>query len=214
MLGMAIPDVEDEAIDPAQPTVAAQPGSALGLTAGAPPEWNVEQFLHGDEAQTALITLERNRLTFAWKCAEVDAAGMALRLGASSLTLGGLLKHLAWVEELYFQDHLAGEPAMAPFDQLDLDADWDDWAWRTADDDSPDALRTLWTRAVHRSRDSLAEALAHGGLDQATHDGMNLRRLLADMIEEYARHTGHADLLREKVDGSTGEGAPRDFPVP
>jgi hypothetical protein len=43
---------------------------------------------------------------------------------------------------------------------------------------------------------------------------MSLRRLLADLIEEYARHTGHADLLREAVDGSTGEGPPRDFPVP
>jgi uncharacterized damage-inducible protein DinB len=186
----------------------------LSFKVGEPPEWDVEQFLHGDEAQTALITLERNRLTFAWKTADVDAAGMTLRLGASTVTLGGLLKHVAWVEELYFQQHLAGRPAMAPFDQLDLEADWDHWAWRTAADDSPDALRTLWSGAVHRSRDALAEALTNAGLDQTTHDGMNLRRLLADMIEEYARHTGHADLLREAVDGSTGEGAPSDFPVP
>jgi hypothetical protein len=56
--------------------------------------------------------------------------------------------------------------------------------------------------------------LSESGLEQTTHDGMSLRRLLVDMIEEYARHTGHADLLREAVDGSTGEGAPRDFPVP
>ncbi len=67
---------------------------------------------------------------------------------------------------------------------------------------------------MHRSRDALVEALSHGGMEQATHDGMSLRRLLADMIEEYARHTGHADLLREQVDGATGEGAPKDFPVP
>jgi hypothetical protein len=67
---------------------------------------------------------------------------------------------------------------------------------------------------VHRSRDALAEALSRGGLEQTTQDGMSLRRLLADMIEEYARHTGHADLLREAVDGSTGEGAPEHFPVP
>jgi hypothetical protein len=128
--------------------------------------------------------------------------------------LGGLLKHLAWVEELYFQHHLAGRAPMAPFDGLDLEADWEDWAWRTAADDTPHALRALWTEAVHRSRDSLAETLSNGGLDQATRDGMSVRRLLADLIEEYARHTGHADLLREAVDGSTGEGSPRDFPVP
>jgi Protein of unknown function (DUF664) len=187
---------------------------AVGFTAGEPPKWDVERFMRGDEVDTALITLERNRRTFAWKCADVDAAGMALRLGPSPVTLGGLLKHLAWVEELYFQHRLAGRASMAPFDGLDLEADWDDWAWRTAAEDTPQALRALWTEAVHRSRDSLAETLANGGLDQATHDGMSVRRLLADMIEEYARHTGHADLLREAVDGSTGEGPPGEFPVP
>ncbi|HET7173352.1 MAG TPA: DUF664 domain-containing protein [Nocardioidaceae bacterium] len=187
--------------------------SALGFAPGEPPAWDVERFLHGDEVDAAVITLERNRLTFAWKCSDVDADGMALRLGPSSVTLGGLLKHLAWVEELYFQDHLAGRPTMAPFDGRDLEADWDEWAWQSAADDSPDGLRALWTEAVHRSRDALAEALPKGGLDQATRDGMNLRRLLVDLIEEYARHTGHADLLREAVDGTTGEGAPRDFPV-
>ena len=130
------------------------------------------------------------------------------------MTLGGLLKHLAWVEELYFQHRLAGRASMSPFDALDLERDWDDWAWATAADDTPDALRALWAEAVHRSRASLTEALSRGGLDQTTHDGMSLRRLLADMIEEYARHTGHADLLREHVDGATGEGAPRTSRCP
>ena len=67
---------------------------------------------------------------------------------------------------------------------------------------------------MHGSRDTLAEVLSRGGLEQTTHDGMSLRRLLADMIEEYAHHTGHADLLREQVDGATGEGPPNDFSVP
>ena len=100
--------------------------------------------MRGDEVDTAVITLERNRLTFAWKCADVDAEGLGLRLGASSVTLGGLLKHLAWVEELYFQNRLADRQSMAPFDQLDLESDWEDWAWSTAADDTPDALRALW----------------------------------------------------------------------
>ncbi len=186
----------------------------LGFTAGSPPEWDVERFLRGDEVDTALITLERNRLTFAWKCADLDAEAMALPLASSSVTLGGLLKHLAWVEELYFQHRLAGRPVMAPFDGLDLESDWEDWPWRTATHDTPQDLRALWVTAVHRSRASLAEALSDGELGQPTHAGMSLRRLLVDIIEEYARHTGHADLLREAVDGSTGEGAPPDFPVP
>ena len=185
--------------------------SAVGFTPGQPPEWDLERFMHGDEVDTAMITLERNRLTFAWKCADVDAGGLGLRLGATSLTLGGLLKHLAWVEELNFQRRLAGRKFMAPFDQLDPESNG---AWETAPDAPPDALRALWVTSVHRSRDALTEALSRGGLDQPTHYGMSLRRLLADVVEEYARHTGHADLLREQVDGATGEGAPKDFPVP
>jgi uncharacterized damage-inducible protein DinB len=188
--------------------------SSFGFTPGRPPERDLELFLRGDEVATAVITLERNRRTFAWKCADVGAEGLGLRLGASSVTLGGLLKHLAWVEELYFQNRLAGRASMAPFDQLDLDRDWEEWAWRSAADDTPEALRALWVETVHRSRDALDEALSRGGLEQPSSDGMSLRRLLVDMIEEYARHTGHADLLREQVDGATGEGPPHDFPVP
>ena len=188
--------------------------TAPGFTAGQPPEWDVERFLHGDEIDTALITLERNRRTFAWKCADLDSEALDHPLASSSVTLGGLLKHLAWVEELYFQQHLWGRPVMAPFDSLDLESDWEDWPWSTANQDTPAALRALWVATVHRSRAALAEALSNGDLAQPTHDGMSLRRLLSDMIEEYARHTGHADLLREAVDGATGEGPPRDFPVP
>jgi hypothetical protein len=140
---------------------------SFGFRPGQPPEWDLERFLRGDEVDTAVITLERNRRTFAWKCAGVGAEGLGRRLGASSVTLGGLLKHLAWVEELYFQDRLAGRPFMAPFDQLDLDGDWEDWAWRTAADDAPDALRALWVATVHRSRDALTEALSRGGLEQS-----------------------------------------------
>ncbi|GAA2153953.1 putative damage-inducible protein DinB [Humibacillus xanthopallidus] len=188
--------------------------SAFGFTPGQPPEWDIERFMRGDEVDTAVITLERNRRAFAWKCADLGAEGLALRLGASSVTLGGLLKHLAWVEELYFQNRLSGRQFMAPFDQLDLERDWETWAWITAADDPPDALRALWTETLYRSREALAEVLARGGLEQKTADGMSVRRLLADIIEEYARHTGHADLLREHVDGATGEGPPKDFPVP
>lgn len=194
--------------------VARMTSATFGFAPGRPPEWDFERFLRGDEIATAVITLERNRRTFAWKCAGVDAEGLRLRLGPSAITLGGLLKHLAWVEELYFQHRLAGRQFRAPFDRLDLDGDWEDWAWTTAADDAPEALRGLWVDTVHRSRDALTEALSRSGLEQTTPDGMSLRRLLADLIEEYARHTGHADLLREQVDGSTGEGPPQDFPVP
>ncbi|GAA2740418.1 DinB family protein [Terrabacter aerolatus] len=186
----------------------------FGFKPGQPPAWDLERFLRGDEVETAVITLERNRRTFAWKCADVDAEAFTRRLGASTVTLGGLLKHLAWVEELYFQRRLAGLAPVAPFDDLDFEQDWDELAWTTAADSTPDELRALWVQTVHRSRESLTAALSRGGLEQTTEDGMSLRRILADLIEEYARHTGHADLLREDVDGATGEGPPRDFPLP
>ena len=90
------------------PPMVARMTSTFGFTPGRPPEWDIERFMRGDEVDTAVITLERNRHTFAWKCADVGADGLRRRLGASSVTLGGLLKHLAWVEELYFQQRLAG----------------------------------------------------------------------------------------------------------
>jgi hypothetical protein len=83
---------------------------------------------------------------------------MRLRLGVPSVTLGGLLKHLAWVEELYFQDLLSGRNPMAPFEQLDIERDRGDWPWNTASDDAPDDLRALWLDTVHQSRDALTGA--------------------------------------------------------
>ncbi len=83
-----------------------------------------------------------------------------------------------------------------------------------AGNDTPEQLYELWDSTVERSRARLDAALADGGPDQPIHisspDGThpNLRRLLCDLIEEYGRHTGHADLLREAVDGLVGEDPP------
>ena len=95
--------------------------------------------------------------------------------------------------------------------------DWDadpNWEWRTAAEDSPEELYRLWEGAVARSRAAVSEALTGGGLEQPARfvwpDGRSpsLRRILIDLIEEYARHVGHADLVRESVDGLTGEDPP------
>jgi hypothetical protein len=86
-----------------------------------------------------------------------------------------------------------------------------DWEWDSAAEDSPDELRALWQDAVARSRALVAEALETGGVDQLAKrswpDGNtpSLRWILLHMIEEYARHNGHADLIRESIDGQTGE---------
>jgi hypothetical protein len=88
-------------------------------------------------------------------------------------------------------------------------SDQPDWEWESAASDSPDALRELWDTAVVQARADIRVALASGGLDQLAVRGApdvpNLRWIIVHMIEEYARHNGHADLLREAVDGQTGE---------
>jgi hypothetical protein len=171
--------------------------------------------LAGGETATLLGSLDRQRATLAWKCGGLDAAGLRATVGASAMTLGGLLKHLALVEDDQFSRKLLGRDPGAPWDTVDWDAD-PDWEWRSAAADSPGELMALWQDAVARSRALLAEALADGGLDRlatgATNDqgeSPSLRRLLIDLIEEYARHVGHADLIRESVDGLTGEDPPR-----
>ena len=181
----------------------------------------IEPPVAGSEVATLLGSMERQRATFAWKAADLDAAGLATTVGASSLTLGGLLKHLAWVEELKFSTVLHGRPPAAPWDAVDWDAD-PEWPWRSAADDSPEHSYRLWHDAVVKARAAIAEALADGGLDRRVAwmpddvpEHPSLRRLLADVLEEYARHTGHADLIREAVDGRVGEDAPGAvFPFP
>jgi hypothetical protein len=165
----------------------------------------------GGEAETLLGSLERQRATFAWKCADLDAAGLRATVGASSITLGGLLKHLAFMEDINFSRHLTGRDLPAPWNGVDWSTD-EGWEWRSAADDSPDQLYALWADAVARSRFAVTDALGRGGLDHGLSNlwghSESLRKLLIDMIEEYARHTGHADLIRESVDGRVGEDPP------
>jgi hypothetical protein len=169
--------------------------------------------LAGTEAEHLVGALDRLRMTFRWKADDLDAAGLHTRIGASSLTLGGLLKHLALVEDYYFATKLNGEPPGAPWDTTYRD-DVTDWEFTSAANDTPEQLYALWDGAVGRSRARLDAAMADAGLDQLVHvsgpDGRHasLRRLLCDLIEEYGRHTGHADLLREAVDGLVGEDPP------
>jgi uncharacterized damage-inducible protein DinB len=169
--------------------------------------------LAGTEAEHLVGALDRLRTTFRWKADALDAAGLATRIGASSLTLGGLLKHLAACEDYHFTTKMRGEPIGAPWEATGWDGS-NDWEFGSAEGDTPEQLYAFWDDAVARSRVRLAAALADGGLDQLIHaawpDGRrpSLRRLLFDLLEEYARHTGQADMLREAVDGRVGEDPP------
>jgi uncharacterized damage-inducible protein DinB len=166
------------------------------------------------EVEMILEALERSRRTFAWKCGGLDDNGLRQSLPSSAMTLGGLLKHLALVESHYTAVAFLGGPLGDPWDRVDP-AEWPDWEWRSAAADSAADLYALWESTVDRTRHVVGDLLRSGGLDQATKltakDGrvQNLRRVLVDLHEEYARHTGHADLLRESIDGLVGEDPPQ-----
>lgn len=169
--------------------------------------------LAGTETEQLVGALERLRATFRWKADDLDATGLQTRVGASTLTLGGLLKHLAANEDQMFTAKMRGERVGAPWDTMGHDGT-NDWEFDSAADDTPEQLYELYDGAVARARERLDSVLAEGGLDQRVHasspDGEHatLRRLVCDLIEEYGRHTGHADLLREVVDGRVGEDPP------
>jgi uncharacterized damage-inducible protein DinB len=162
------------------------------------------------ETETLIGFLDYQRATFAWKSAGLDAAGLSATVGVSTMTLGGMLKHLAFYEDHWFSYRLQGNERWAGWNDGDWDAD-PDWEWNSAADDSPEELHALWQDAVARSRDRLSETLADGGLDRLARRGWadghtpSARWIVLHMIEEYARHNGHADLIRESVDGLVGE---------
>lgn len=193
-------------------------GGSGANTRWVPPPW--EPPLAGTEVGHLLGALDRQRATFRWKADGLDAAELNTRIGASTLTIGGLLKHLAVVEDEKFTGWLSGAPLGEPWVSLGGPPDGDDadaWVFGSAAEDSPEDLYALYDGAVQRSHRRLAAALANGGLDQPVHiqfgnqGHLSLRRLLFDLLEEYGRHTGHADLLREAVDGRVGEDPPMDW---
>lgn len=166
--------------------------------------------LAGDETGVLLGFLDFQRATLAWKCSGLDAAGLRATVDVSSITLGGLLKHLAYVEDDWFSRWLHGHDRQPPWDTVDWRAN-PDWGWHSAAEHTPEQLFTLWQDTVARSLSLVAEALTDGGMDRLARrtwpDGRapSLRWILVHMVEEYARHNGHADFLRESVDGLTGE---------
>ena len=167
----------------------------------------------GDERASLLGSLERQRWIFAWKCSGVDASGLRARIASSTMTLGGLMKHLALIEDEYFTRRFSGGELGEPWASVDWEAN-PNWEWDSAADDSPEALLELWESAVARSKVVVRSTLATSGFDapgcwtSGSSARPLLRRYVIDLIEEYARHLGHADILREAFDGLVGEEQP------
>jgi hypothetical protein len=160
-----------------------------------------------DERTTLVAFLDWHRDTLRMKTAGLDAEQLDTALAPSDLTLGGMLKHLAYVEDWWFGVTFAGRPPAPPFDDVDWDAD-PDWDWHSASGATPEELRGLLDRFVEASDQIVSAAVSLDVIGDRRHrrtgEGISLRWILVHMIEEYARHLGHADLIRQSIDGSTG----------
>jgi uncharacterized damage-inducible protein DinB len=159
----------------------------------------------GDERTTLVEYLRTNRLTLQMKCADLDAEQLARRsVPPSTMSLLGLIRHMAEVERSWFRRVLAAQNAPKLYcTPADRDEDWNG---AVADPEVvADAWRNWWDECVFA--DTFIADAPHLGISGKTGDGsvISLREVLAHMIEEYARHNGHADLLRERIDGRVGQ---------
>jgi uncharacterized damage-inducible protein DinB len=156
----------------------------------------------GDEREILVAYLDFQRATFEAKCAGVAAEHLSERtVPPSSLTLHGLVRHLAGVERWWFQVQFAGEDVpLLHYSDDDPNQDFD-----RLDGDVSEAF-AVWRSECQRSRDIVAAtpSLEQTGTVLATGQPVSLRRVMVHLIAEYARHNGHADLLRESIDGATG----------
>jgi len=151
--------------------------------------------------ELALLTgfLDDLRETILWKLDGLTPEQARASLLPSGISLLGIAKHLGFVERYWFQARFAGRDVAFPWSDEDPDADWRVEEWET-----PEGLAGFYRSEAEQSRQVVAAAPA---LDTAANRGdpVTLRWILLHMIEEAARHAGHADLLREAADGATGE---------
>ncbi|MEU6403223.1 DinB family protein [Streptomyces sp. NPDC046985] len=164
-----------------------------------------EPALNADERTMLDGWLDYHRQTLAWKCEGLtDAQLRTASAEPSELTLMGLVRHMAEVERYWFRAVLTGEDSAPLYcGEQDPDGDFhvtaqDTWAEASA----------VWQAEIEAARrvaagldlDRLSERL-----DKRTGEPFSLRWIYTHMIEEYARHNGHADLVRERIDGAAGD---------
>lgn len=176
-----------------------------GAPATAPDVWPVPRTVviprDGDEKTMLTAYLDYYRETFELKCAGVPPVRLSERSSPpSSMSLHGLIRHLAGVERWWFATNFAGSDLpMLYYSDDDPNQDFE-----SLEGDPLDALE-VWRTECERSRHIVEEAAdldQHGVLER--NGGYTLRWLMLRMIAEYAQHVGHADLLREGLDGAVG----------
>ena len=159
--------------------------------------------LNADERTTLESWLDFHRTTLAMKCEGLDDEQAAERVRAAvRFTLTGLVQHMAEVERNWFRRVLAGEHAPPIYDPQ-ADPDGPDGGFELAEGATLGAALATWQAEIARAREHCAaRALADTG--RFMEQDVSLRWIYVHMIEEYARHNGHADLIRERIDGATG----------
>ncbi len=162
---------------------------------------------HAPDESTALTQfLDVHRIEFHERAWELTDEQLRQTAASSDLTLGALVKHMALVEHSWFEHRFAGMDEREPW----ASAPWDDdvdWEMTTAAQNTGQELFTMFVDACARSRAVVAGAESLDQLSVRTDNDdqhWNLRWIMVHMIEEYARHLGHADLIRESIDGTVG----------
>ena len=159
----------------------------------------VDPPLAASERETLAAFLEFHRQTLVWKLSGLGDEELRRRLVPSGVTLLGMVKHIAYVERSWFQAVFAGREVPFPGTDDDPDADW-----RVEPGETTEQILALYAAETAAAR----EIVAGASLDEVARrpgEGFTLRWILVHMIEETARHNGHADILRELIDGATGE---------
>jgi uncharacterized damage-inducible protein DinB len=160
--------------------------------------------LTADERATLEGFLDFHRATLELKCRGLTPEQLASRsVPPSSMSLLGLVRHLADVERGWF-DRFAYPTQRAPlfYSEADPDGDFDN---AVGTDEAVDEAFTAWRAMVEESRAVSARTALDATFEHQRNGTTSLRWLLTHLVEEYARHNGHADLLRERIDGVTGE---------
>jgi len=148
--------------------------------------------------------LDRYRTTLEMKCEGLDAAQLALRsVPPSTMSLLGLVRHLAMVEHTWFRRIIGGEPDLPRLFKSEEDRDLD-FSGAVADADVVAEAWKVWRREVGHAR-HVYEGLDLDAPVDVDGEPAEVRDIIVHMVEEYARHCGHADLLRECIDGRVGQ---------
>jgi len=161
--------------------------------------------LSGPERESLTAWLQYQRDTLRLKCEGLDATQMCERsVPPSTMSLAGLIRHMAEVERHWFRRLLAGEgnDTAGPiyYSKSNPDGDFDDVDPATVDGDV-----AAWTSECDRADEIVSGLDLDETRNKPGRGAISLRWVLTHMVEEYARHNGHADLLRECIDGATGE---------